>query len=161
MDDPKTNAEPEKDAWPVSENHAVTSLRAAIDRFLQEKIGAADVDDDGSFFLRYEDTVAFIDPMPFGDDHAIARVYAFAARSVVATPELMRYLLATNALVAVGKFGLVNGDTDVIFEHVLYGEGLTAEALATTVYLVLGTAARHGAQIRERFGGKTFFEVEA
>ena len=91
--------------------------------------------------------------LPWGEEEAIITTRAYVVTGVDLTPELMRYLLAENAGMRFGAFGL-DDEGDIIFEHSIVGSTCDQKELEASVVHVARTADEFDDKIVSRWGGE-------
>ncbi|MBC7286928.1 MAG: YbjN domain-containing protein [Armatimonadetes bacterium] len=103
------------------------------------------------FALPYGSAVAFIRVLPWRDE-AVVCTRAYVVTGVEHTPELMEFLLRSNADFVFGAFGF-DEDGDITFEHTILATHMDPDELRDSVMAVLWTADTFDDQIVQRFGG--------
>jgi hypothetical protein len=91
--------------------------------------------------------------VPWGEKEAMINVRSYVVTDITLTPELMYYLLQSNANFAIGAFG-IGSDDCVVFEHTIVGSTCDKEELRTSFHAVISVADEEDDFIVSRWGGK-------
>ncbi|MGD9519226.1 MAG: YbjN domain-containing protein [Armatimonadota bacterium] len=103
------------------------------------------------FAVPHGSAIAFVRVLPW-HDQAVVCTRSYVVSNIEHTPELMEFLLTTNANFVFGAFGL-DEDGDITFEHTILSTHMDVDELRDSVYAVLVTADEFDDQITQRFGG--------
>lgn len=87
---------------------------------------------------------------PIGDELAEVTVYCWVGRGIPITEEVTKFLLEQNNLLRFGTFGL-DSDSDIIFKHSFFGDGLTKAGLARVVRWLADSAVEAEDELTMRF----------
>lgn len=90
---------------------------------------------------------------PWGKYDASICTRSYVVSDAELTPELMRYLLAENARMRFGAFG-IDDQGVIVFEHTILGSRCDREELKASVMAVVMTADKYDDEIVSRWGGK-------
>ena len=113
---------------------------------------------DGMLALQEGSAVVYVRVFPIGGDKTGVEVFSYVAIDVVATDELMRFLLGYNLKLMMGGFGLLfaeDGTATVLLTQTMLGETLSSDELYAGVSAIAGAADRLDDVIVSRFGGRT------
>lgn len=134
------------------------ALRSKIDGYLREMAPDLSVDDEGDFMVRLGEVITWIRPVAWEDERTLVRVWSITNIGMRVDEELTRFLVTTNARVAMGGFRLDESGPAVMIVHSLLGDYLNRAELQAAVAVVTGMATDFGPQIKSRFGGRLFSE---
>ncbi|MBM3696009.1 MAG: YbjN domain-containing protein [Actinobacteria bacterium] len=137
----------------------VLAVREKVQRYLTDAFGSVEIDKDGDFTFRRGSARVFIRVSELGPDKTVVAMWAPTNNDVPASPELFHYVATNNAytfgsLVAFEKDAGVN----IAFKHSLLGDTLDPDELVIAAILLSGTADEIDTEVRQRFGGRTFYE---
>lgn len=90
---------------------------------------------------------------PWRNDDAIITTRSYVVTGAELTSELMRYLLAENAGMSFGAFG-IDDEGDILFEHSIVGSTCDQKELESSVVAVAQTADEYDDKIVKRWGGE-------
>jgi hypothetical protein len=90
--------------------------------------------------------------VPWGETEAMINVRSYVVTDVSLTPDLMYYLLQSNANFAIGAFG-IGSENCVVFEHTIVGSTCDKEELRTSFQAVITVADEEDDFIVSRWGG--------
>jgi len=90
--------------------------------------------------------------VPWGENEAIINVRSYVVSDVTLTPDLMHYLLQSNANFAIGAFG-IGSENSIVFEHTIVGSTCDKEELRTSFHAVITIADEEDDFIVSRWGG--------
>jgi hypothetical protein len=110
-----------------------------------------DLEEVPGFAVPYGSAIAFVRVLPWRDE-AVVCTRAYVVMGVEHTPELMEFLLRSNADFVFGAFGF-DEDGDITFEHTILATHMDRDELRDSVLAVLVTADQFDDRITERFGG--------
>ena len=94
---------------------------------------------------------------PWGTDDATICTRAYVVSGAELTPDLLYFLLRTNADMRFGAFG-VDDDGDIFFEHTIVGSTCDKGELKSSVMAVVRTADDYDDKIVARWGGQRALE---
>jgi hypothetical protein len=103
------------------------------------------------FAVAQGSAIAFIRVLPWRDE-AVVCTRSYVVTDIEHTPELMEFLLRTNANFVFGAFGF-DEDGDITFEHTILATHMDLDELRDSVLAVLVTADEFDDRITQRFGG--------
>lgn len=103
------------------------------------------------FAVPYGSAIAFIRVLSWRDE-AVVCTRSYVVTNIEHTPELMEFLLRTNANFVFGAFGF-DEDGDITFEHTVLATHMDIDELRDSVHAVLVTADEFDDRITQRFGG--------
>lgn len=109
--------------------------------------------DSPRFLLMIGSAIAEIAVLPWGDDDALINARAYVVSGAETTPDLMKYLLESNACMRFGAFGL-DEDSDITFDYAIVGSGCDKVELRACVMAVVTTSDRFDDEIIARWGGE-------
>ncbi len=89
----------------------------------------------------------------WGDNDATLRAWSWVLTGAETTPELMRYLLDTNANIRFGSFGM-DEVGDILFQNTILAATCDKEELRATIMAVVSTADRVDDELVAKFGGQ-------
>lgn len=124
--------------------------------FVVDTLRAAYGEDDvkgterGVFFVRGGPNAIRVRVTPISGDAAIVDVYTWVGHDVEVTDDLCRYLLDRNTQIRFGKAS-IDRDGDILLEHSLFPEQLSATVLLRLVELVAELADQVEGELRKRF----------
>lgn len=134
------------------------ALRSKIDGYLREMVPNLSVDDEGDFMVRLGDAITWVRAAAWEGGRSLVRVWSITNVGMRVDEELTRYLVTTNAQLAMGGFRLDESGPAVMIVHSLLGDYLNRAELQAAVAVVTGMAVDFGPQIKSRFGGQLFSE---
>lgn len=140
----------------------VLEVKDKVQRWLTEFLSRIEVDRDGNFTFQHGTSRVFVSVRDWAEDHVVVRVYAPTNFDVPPSPELFRFV-ATNADSRIfGRLSATERDTGVMiaFDHVLLGDTLDPDELRLAVIAVAGTAEGIDKEIRDKFGGRVFYDED-
>lgn len=137
---------------------ALQDLREKVERFLREMAPTITTDSSGDFMLDTGPCIAWVRPLEWRDGHTLVRVWAITNVGMDVTGALTRFLLETNAKIAIGGLRLDERGPAVMLVHTLLGDYLNRAELGVAVGSVVGTATQLAPEIKQRFGGVLFTE---
>jgi len=91
--------------------------------------------------------------LPWSDHDAVICTRSYVVRGAELAPDLLLYLLKSNAAMRFGAFG-IDDDGDILFQHAIVGSTCDKEELKSSVLAVVGTADRYDDEIIRRWGGQ-------
>ena len=136
----------------------VAALREKVDGHLKGTFTGVSVDDAGDFMIPFDNAVVWVRPVEWTDGRTIARVWAITNVGMQVNGALTKFLVTTNAKIAIGGLRLDESGPAVMIVHSLLGEDLDQMELVASVAAVAGAADHFAGEIKERFGGKLFTE---
>jgi len=137
----------------------VLAVKEKVRRYLTELFNKVEVDNDGDFTFRHNNTRVWASVKPFRDDSTVVKVFAMTNLEVPASPELFKFV-ATEGTYVFGHLSCRETDKGIAvsFGHSLLGEYLDPEELKVALFMVAGIADTLDDQIKARFGGRFFHE---
>ena len=114
------------------------------------------LDEVPGFALTYGSAVVFVRVLPWRDE-AVVCSRSYVVMDIEHTPELMEFLLRTNADFVFGAFGF-DSDGDITFEHTILATHMDRDELRDSVLAVAVTADEYDDRIVEQFGGITAYD---
>jgi hypothetical protein len=133
-------------------------LRVHVGDLLRAMLGGYQVDAFGNFTFTHEGARVFvtIGPSPIGPQIG---VFSITNVDVDLSPDLARFLLATNHRLGFGSFSYDGDNRAIWLRHTLLGTTLDMPELHSAVAAVASTAAHFDDRIRDRFGGRAFHDA--
>lgn len=123
---------------------------------------SVDAEQDFAVFIdALPDTVVWCMPRALEGGASVVLIAAFTNLGVRVDDELKRYLTAANNRQLFGKFVIHQERPDVLFVHALLGDFLNRAELECAVWAVGRSAEGKAAEIKRRWGGRTFTEPAA
>ncbi len=148
----------------MADSNSLLQLRDKVQRHLTDEFGSVSVNSDGVFRINAESTAAFISCSDWGDDgETVVRIYSPVLFDFDLTPEVFEYVARENDY-TFGSLGLLTGEDDTSpileFRHTLLGNFLDPQELINATVMVGATANRLDDELRARFGGKRFADLQ-
>lgn len=138
------------------------ATRERLQEMLTEIFERIEVDKYGSYTFPAESARVFVKVHLFGGDRTVVNIFAHTNIDVPASEELFRYIALNSNTWMFGHLGASERDGRVLvtLSHRLLGEHLQLEELKAAAYSVAFTADQIDDEVKERFGGRVFHEVQ-
>jgi hypothetical protein len=132
------------------------SIRRRIGSVLDEAGLKYQLDNDGDYWVPFEDAIVFVGPGVMGEI-SVAKVWAYVAVDVTGdTDSLLRYLNEQNCKMIFGKLCWYPESKKVIFEPPLVADALDKPELQIAVLIAAKATDDFNDPVVERWGGKKF-----
>lgn len=132
------------------------SIRRRIGSVLDEAGLKYQLDNDGDYWVPFEDAIVFVGPGVMGEI-SVAKVWAYVAVDVTGdTDSLLRYLNEQNCKMIFGKLCWYPESKKVIFESPLVADALDKPELQIAVLIAAKATDDFNDPVVERWGGKKF-----
>jgi hypothetical protein len=102
-------------------------------------------------------TIVFVGVIPYGEEETVVRIISYVVSGARVDPDLMAYLLRTNANLRFGAFG-IDDDGDIFLHHTIRGNDANPNSLAHYVAEIASKSDEYDDQIVAQFGGMTALE---
>jgi hypothetical protein len=115
------------------------------------------LDDDGDYWVPFEDAIVFVGPGVMGEI-SVAKVWAYVAINVSTgdTDSLLRYLNEQNSKMIFGKLCWYPESKKVIFEAPVVADALDKPELQIAVLIAAKATDDYNDTIVQRWGGEKF-----
>lgn len=127
-------------------------VRELVEQQLRRLYGAAEVDQQGDFFVRRGEVTAWLRILALQPDLTGVVVFAIVSGPLERVDDACRFLAAESLELPIGHFELHSEGRAVTVSHTLLGEFLSGEELRAAVDAVISTADTYGPRVREEFG---------
>jgi hypothetical protein len=132
------------------------SVRRRIGSVLDEAGLKYQLDNDGDYWVPFEDAIVFVGPAVMGEI-SVAKVWAYVAVDVTGdTGSLLSYLNEQNCKMIFGKLCWYPETKKVIFESPVVADALDKPELQIAVLIAAKSTDDFNDTIVERWGGKKF-----
>lgn len=105
------------------------------------------------FAVMVGSAIAHVLVAPWGEDQSVVTMRAYVVTNIAADAELTRFLLAENANLVFGGFGIDEAG-DIVFDHAIVGSTADRDGLRAAILAVVLAADRYDDEIVERWGGE-------
>jgi hypothetical protein len=139
----------------------VLVLKDKVQRYLNEAIGAVEVDRDGDFTFPFGSSRIFIRCSAVGES-SVVHLTMLLLNDVTPTPELYKYV-ATEGGYTFGHLTVAEqeGRATVFYTHALLGDHLDPQELLAAVGAMVNTGDDLDNRLQAMFGGRLFHEQPA
>lgn len=140
----------------------ISSIKNNVRKILANEFGSISEDNNGSFFIRNESTVAFIDVSDWdfgGQNVGVIEVYALVALGLKEVNKDLAVELVTDLSRRFGSWFFLkrdDGHYNLIFKADLIGATVDPAELINTVTLVAIVANEEDDKIVRKYGGTVF-----
>ncbi|MDH5745621.1 MAG: YbjN domain-containing protein [Candidatus Bathyarchaeota archaeon] len=130
-------------------------LRSRIETYMRQKGLPYTVEPTGIYRISHGTTFVRLGVFQTKAGVNILKLMAPVALEITKiTPELTRFLAEKNGELLFGKFSLYTKNKNIMYEHTLFGDTLSAETLYTSIVLIVGTADQFDEQVAKMAAGK-------
>jgi len=140
----------------------INSIKNNIRKILAKEFGSISEGENGSFFIRNESTVVFVDVSDWdhgGQNVGVIEVYAFAAMGLKEVNKDLAVELVTDLSRRFGSWFFLKNDEgkfDLVFKTDLVASTVDAAELINAVTLIAIVANEEDDKIVRKYGGTTF-----
>jgi hypothetical protein len=140
----------------------INSIKNNVRKMLAAEFGSISEDDNGTFFIRHESTVVFIDVADWdqgGQNVGIIEIYAIVASGLKDVNKDLAVELTTDLSRKFGSWFFLKRDDglyNLIFKADLIGATVDAVELVNSVFLVAIVANEEDDKIVRKYGGSVF-----
>ena len=140
----------------------LASIKNNVRKILTSEFGSISEDDNGSFFIRNDSTVAFVDISDFdhaGQNVGVIETYAIVASGLKEVNKDLAVELTTDLSRRFGSWFFLkrpDGLWNLIFKSDLIGATVDAAELINAVMLVAIVANEEDDKIVRKYGGEVF-----
>ncbi len=137
----------------------VLAVKEKVRRYMTEWFQSLQVDKDGDFTFRHNNTQVWVSVAPFRDENTVVKIFAVTNLDVPESLELYKHI-ATQGSYGFGTLGAreIEGKVRILLGHSLLGETVDPEELKVSLFMVAGLADKVAVEIKEKFGGRHFHE---
>lgn len=127
-------------------------VRELVEQQLRGLYGAAEVDQQGNFFVRRGEVTAWLRILALQPDLTGVVVFAIVSGPLDRVDDACRFLAAESLELPIGHFELHTEGRALTVSHTLLGEFLSSEELRAAVDAVISAADTYGPRVRAEFG---------
>ncbi len=133
------------------------SIRRRIGAVMDEAGLKYKLDDDGDYWVPFEDAIVFVGPGLMGEI-SVAKVWAYVATDVTTSDiaGLLQYLNEQNCKMIFGKLCWYPESKKVIFESPVVADALDKAEMQIAILIAAKATDDFNDEVVSRFGGKKF-----